>query len=138
MTVLRYSQEAIGWVYSFKALGLSALWQLITAIFTANLFGLFELRLSSNMNTKIATAGGQGYSRHFWKGLLLAAVCRQRVLPHSLGTAVAYALIQQSRVIVVEFRNAINLINHIRYSTLLSLHVANRNSQRQELRTQRC
>ncbi len=65
---------------------------LITAIFTANLFGLFELRLSSNMNTKIATAGGQGYSRHFWEGAfatLLATPCSAPFL----GTAVAYALI---------------------------------------------
>ncbi|MFN6887348.1 protein-disulfide reductase, partial [Proteus mirabilis] len=60
--------------------------------FTANLFGLFELRLSSNMNTKIATAGGQGYSRHFWEGAfatLLATPCSAPFL----GTAVAYALI---------------------------------------------
>ncbi|HDT2998565.1 TPA: thioredoxin family protein [Proteus mirabilis] len=92
MTLLRYSQEAIGWGIQFQSPWFIGFMVLITAIFTANLFGLFELRLSSNMNTKIATAGGQGYSRHFWEGAfatLLATPCSAPFL----GTAVAYALI---------------------------------------------
>lgn len=84
MTVLRYSQEAIGWGIQFQSPWFIGFMVLITAIFTANLFGLFELRLSSNMNTKIATAGGQGYSRHFWEGLLLHCL-PHRVQPHSWG-----------------------------------------------------
>lgn len=92
MTVLRYSQEAIGWGIQFQSPWFIGFMVLITAIFTANLFGLFELRLSSNLNTKMATAGGQGNSRHFWEGAfatLLATPCSAPFL----GTAVAYALV---------------------------------------------
>lgn len=92
MTALRFSQEAIGWGIQFQSPWFIGFMIVITAIFTANLFGLFELRLSSNMNTKIATAGSQGYSRHFWEGAfatLLATPCSAPFL----GTAVAYALI---------------------------------------------
>ncbi|MEQ5162352.1 protein-disulfide reductase DsbD domain-containing protein [Proteus terrae] len=92
MTGLRYSQEALGWGIQFQSPWFIGFMVLVTAIFTANLFGLFELRLSSNINTKMATAGGQGYSRHFWEGAfatLLATPCSAPFL----GTAVAYALI---------------------------------------------
>ncbi|OAT47813.1 ScsB family copper-sensitivity suppressor [Proteus hauseri ATCC 700826] len=92
MTGLRFSQEAIGWGIQFQSPWFIGFMVLITAIFTANLFGLFELRLSSDINTKIATAGGKGNSRHFWEGAfatLLATPCSAPFL----GTAVAYALI---------------------------------------------
>lgn len=92
MTGLRYSQAALGWGIQFQSPWFIGFMVLVTAIFTANLFGLFELRLSSNINTKMATAGGQGYSRHFWEGAfatLLATPCSAPFL----GTAVAYALI---------------------------------------------
>ncbi|NBM50501.1 MULTISPECIES: protein-disulfide reductase DsbD family protein [unclassified Proteus (in: enterobacteria)] len=92
MTGLRYSQEALGWGIQFQSPWFIGFMVLVTAIFTANLFGLFELRLSSNMNTKMATAGGQGYGRHFWEGAfatLLATPCSAPFL----GTAVAYALV---------------------------------------------
>lgn len=92
MTILRYSQEAIGWGIQFQSPWFIGFMVLITAIFTANLFGLFELRLSSNLNTKMATAGGKGNSRHFWEGAfatLLATPCSAPFL----GTAVAYALV---------------------------------------------
>ncbi|NBN75727.1 protein-disulfide reductase DsbD family protein [Proteus sp. G2615] len=92
MTGLRYSQEALGWGIQFQSPWFIGFMVLVTAIFTANLLGLFELRLSSNMNTKMATAGGQGYGRHFWEGAfatLLATPCSAPFL----GTAVAYALI---------------------------------------------
>ncbi|MEQ4925163.1 protein-disulfide reductase DsbD family protein [Proteus hauseri] len=92
MTGLRFSQEAIGWGIQFQSPWFIGVMVLVTAIFTANLFGLFELRLSSNINTKIATAGGQNNSRHFWEGAfatLLATPCSAPFL----GTAVAYALI---------------------------------------------
>ncbi|WP_193017011.1 protein-disulfide reductase DsbD family protein [Proteus sp. FME41] len=92
MTGLRYSQEALGWGIQFQSPWFIGFMVLVTAIFTANLFGLFELRLSSNVNTKMATAGGQGYGRHFWEGAfatLLATPCSAPFL----GTAVAYALI---------------------------------------------
>ena len=92
MTGLRYSQEALGWGIQFQSPWFIGFMVLVTAIFTANLFRLFELRLSSNMNTKMATAGGQGYGRHFWEGAfatLLATPCSAPFL----GTAVAYALV---------------------------------------------
>lgn len=64
---------------------------LVTALFTANLFGLFEIHLGSKASTRLATAGGQGNSGHFWQGVfatLLATPCSAPFL----GTAVAFAL----------------------------------------------
>lgn len=92
MTILRYSQAAIGWGIQFQSPWFIGFMILVTAFFTANLLGLFELRLSSNLNTKMATVGGQGYARYFWEGAfatLLATPCSAPFL----GTAVAYALV---------------------------------------------
>lgn len=64
---------------------------LVTLLFSANLFGLFHLRLSSDLNTSLATHNGHGLSGHFWQGAfatLLATPCSAPFL----GTAVAFAL----------------------------------------------
>ncbi len=64
---------------------------LITGLFAANMFGLFEIRLSSNTNTWLATRGDGSYLGHFVQGMfatLLATPCSAPFL----GTAVAFAL----------------------------------------------
>ena len=91
ITLLRLGQHAVGWGIQFQNPWFIGFMVLVTALFTANLFGLFEIQLGSKMNTRLATAGGHGNSGHFWQGVfatLLATPCSAPFL----GTAVAFAL----------------------------------------------
>ena len=91
MTLLRVGQQAVGWGIQFQNPWFIGFMVLVTALFTANLFGLFEINLGSKTNTRLATAGGHGNSGHFWQGVfatLLATPCSAPFL----GTAVAFAL----------------------------------------------
>ncbi|MEY0951809.1 protein-disulfide reductase DsbD family protein [Providencia manganoxydans] len=91
MTLLRAGQQAVGWGIQFQNPWFIGFMVLITAAFTANLFGLFEIHLGSKASTRLATTGGQGNSGHFWQGVfatLLATPCSAPFL----GTAVAFAL----------------------------------------------
>ncbi|MFC0225329.1 protein-disulfide reductase DsbD family protein [Serratia aquatilis] len=91
MTLLRLSNHALGWGIQFQNPWFIGFMVLVTLLFSANLFGLFHLQLSSSLNTKLATHNGQGLSGHFWQGAfatLLATPCSAPFL----GTAVAFAL----------------------------------------------
>lgn len=91
MTLLRLSNHALGWGIQFQNPWFIGFMVLVTLLFSANLFGLFHLQLSSSLNTKLATHSGQGLSGHFWQGAfatLLATPCSAPFL----GTAVAFAL----------------------------------------------
>ena len=90
-TLLRATQGAIGWGIQFQSVWFIGFMVVVTALFCANLLGLFELRLPSNLNTRLATSGGQGLGGHFLQGCfatLLATPCSAPFL----GTAVAFAL----------------------------------------------
>lgn len=91
MTLLRLSNHALGWGIQFQNPWFIVFMVLVTLLFSANLFGLFHLQLSSSLNTKLATHNGRGLSGHFWQGAfatLLATPCSAPFL----GTAVAFAL----------------------------------------------
>lgn len=91
MTLLRLGNHALGWGIQFQNPWFIGFMVLITLLFSANLFGLFHLQLSSDLNTRLATQGGHGLSGHFWQGAfatLLATPCSAPFL----GTAVAFAL----------------------------------------------
>lgn len=91
MTLLRAGQQVVGWGIQFQNPWFIGFMVLVTALFTANLFGLFEINLGSKANTRLATAGGHSNSGHFWQGVfatLLATPCSAPFL----GTAVAFAL----------------------------------------------
>ncbi|WP_447889656.1 protein-disulfide reductase DsbD family protein [Serratia fonticola] len=91
MTLLRLSNHALGWGIQFQNPWFIGFMVLVTLLFSANLFGLFHLQLSSSLNTKLATHNGHGLSGHFWQGAfatLLATPCSAPFL----GTAVAFAL----------------------------------------------
>ena len=62
----------------------------VTLLFCANLLGLFEIRLPSNLSTRLATRGGEGLGGHFLQGFRHPA--RDPPAPPFLGTAVAFAL----------------------------------------------
>lgn len=91
MTVLRLTNQALGWGIQFQNPWFIGFMAVVMLVFSASLFGLFEFRLSSNMNTRLATQGGSGMAGHFWQGAfatLLATPCSAPFL----GTAVAVAL----------------------------------------------
>jgi suppressor for copper-sensitivity B len=91
MTLLRLSNHALGWGIQFQNPWFIGFMVLVTLLFSANLFGLFHMQLSSSLNTKLATHNGRGLSGHFWQGAfatLLATPCSAPFL----GTAVAFAL----------------------------------------------
>lgn len=90
-SLLRATQGAVGWGIQFQSAGFIGFMVLVTLLFCANLLGLFEIRLPSNLNTRLATSGGNSLSGHFLQGsfaTLLATPCSAPFL----GTAVAFAL----------------------------------------------
>lgn len=90
-SLLRTTQGAVGWGIQFQSAGFIGFMVLVTLLFCANLLGLFEIRLPSNLNTRLATSGGNGLGGHFLQGsfaTLLATPCSAPFL----GTAVAFAL----------------------------------------------
>lgn len=91
LTALKLSGNAIGWGIQFQNAWFIGLMTLITALFSANMLGLFEIKLSSNASTWIASKGDNSYLGHFTQGMfatLLATPCSAPFL----GTAVAFAL----------------------------------------------
>jgi suppressor for copper-sensitivity B len=91
LLVLKLSGNAIGWGIQFQSPWFIGLMVSVTALFGANMLGLFEIRLSANSTTWIASQGGHGYAGHFVQGMfatLLATPCSAPFL----GTAVAFAL----------------------------------------------
>lgn len=91
MTVLRMTNQALGWGIQFQNPWFIGVMVLVMLAFSASLFGLFEFRLPSTMTTTLATRGGNGLAGHFWQGAfatLLATPCSAPFL----GTAVAVAL----------------------------------------------
>ncbi|MFM1502724.1 protein-disulfide reductase DsbD domain-containing protein [Yersinia enterocolitica] len=96
MTLLRLGNHALGWGIQFQNPWFIGFMVLVTALFTANLFGLFEIQLSSSLNTRIAAPriekpGARGMAGHFGQGALATLLATPCSAPF-LGTAVAFAL----------------------------------------------
>lgn len=91
MTVLRATNQTLGWGIQFQNPWFIGLMVTVTALFTANLLGLFEITLPSRLTTRLATQKRSGLAGHFAEGAfatLLATPCSAPFL----GTAVAFAL----------------------------------------------
>ena len=91
LALLKWSGQSIGWGIQFQNAGFLGVMVLVTAIFGANMLGLFEVRLPSSLNTWLASKGRNNHSGHFVQGMfatLLATPCSAPFL----GTAVAFAL----------------------------------------------
>lgn len=91
LLLLKFSGEALGWGIQFQSPYFIAIMVIITALFTANMMGLFEIQLPSSMQTWLATKGDHSYLGHYLQGMfatLLATPCSAPFL----GTAVAFAL----------------------------------------------
>ncbi|PKF49604.1 protein-disulfide reductase DsbD family protein [Enterovibrio nigricans] len=102
LIALKMTGNAIGWGVQFQSPIFIGLMTAITALFAANMLGLFEIRLSSNTNTWMATRGSNAYSGHFIQGMfatLLATPCSAPFL----GTAVAFALAATTPTLIAIF-----------------------------------
>ena len=91
---LRLAGETVGWGIQFQQPVFLAFMAVVVTLFSANLFGLFEIRLPGAVSDMAAGAGGrrvQGRTGHFLTGVfatLLATPCSAPFL----GTAVSFAL----------------------------------------------
>ncbi|MGD8110823.1 protein-disulfide reductase DsbD family protein [Vibrio sp. TRT 17S01] len=102
LVLLKLSGGMVGWGIQFQSPWFIGVMVAITALFGANMLGLFEIRLSSNANTWMAAKGDSSYLGHFTQGMfatLLATPCSAPFL----GTAVAFALGADSVTIFVIF-----------------------------------
>lgn len=91
LAALKLSGQALGWGIQFQNPYFIGALVLVTAVFAANMMGLFEIQLSSNTSTWLASRGDNSYAGHFIQGMfatLLATPCSAPFL----GTAVAFAL----------------------------------------------
>lgn len=96
MTALRLGNHALGWGIQFQSPWFIGFMVLVTALFTANLLGLFDIQLSSSLNSRIAApriekSGARGMAGHFGQGALATLLATPCSAPF-LGTAVAFAL----------------------------------------------
>ncbi|MEZ8144151.1 protein-disulfide reductase DsbD family protein [Enterovibrio sp. FF113] len=102
LSVLKLTGHAFGWGVQFQSPLFIGLMVTITALFAANMLGLFEIRLPPNVNTWMASKGNNSYAGHFIQGMfatLLATPCSAPFL----GTAVAFALTTNTLMLFVIF-----------------------------------
>lgn len=92
MTLLRLSNQALGWGIQFQNPWFIAAMALVMVLFSASLLGLFEIRLSSGVSTFLATRGGNTLAGHFWQGAFATLLATPCTAPF-LGTAVSVALV---------------------------------------------
>ncbi|MFT6347164.1 MAG: suppressor for copper-sensitivity B [Psychromonas sp.] len=91
LLLLKLSGQALGWGIQFQSPYFIVVMVIITALFAANMLGLFEIQLPVAMQTWLAGKGDQSYLGHYLQGMfatLLATPCSAPFL----GTAVAFAL----------------------------------------------
>ncbi|MDD1783315.1 thioredoxin family protein [Enterovibrio sp. ZSDZ35] len=102
LIALKVTGNAVGWGIQFQSPFFIGLMVVITTLFAANMLGLFDIRLSSNTSTWLATRGDNSYSGHFVQGMfatLLATPCSAPFL----GTAVAFALAASTPTLLAIF-----------------------------------
>ena len=93
----------VGWGLQFQNPVFLAIMLVVLMIFSANLFGLFEIALPSALQTRLARAGGgNGYGGDFATGAFAAILATPCSAPF-LGTAVAFALAGRAVDIAVIF-----------------------------------
>lgn len=102
LLILKLTGNAIGWGIQFQSPWFIGLMVAVTALFGANMLGLFEFRLSANTNTWLASKGDDSYVGHYFQGMfatLLATPCSAPFL----GTAVAFALAASALEMILIF-----------------------------------
>ncbi|UWQ97618.1 thioredoxin family protein [Rhodobacteraceae bacterium M385] len=93
----------VGWGLQFQNPGFLALMVVILSVFAANMLGLFEIALSSRLQTRMAASGSRGgYAGDFATGAFAAVLATPCSAPF-LGTAIAFALTGRAIDIAVVF-----------------------------------
>ncbi len=93
----------VGWGLQFQNPVFLAVMLVVLIVFSANLFGLFEISLPSSLQTRLARAGGgKGYGGDFATGAFAAILATPCSAP-LLGTAIAFALAGRAVDIAVIF-----------------------------------
>jgi suppressor for copper-sensitivity B len=93
----------VGWGLQFQNPVFLTVMLVILVIFSANLFGAFEIALPSSLQVRLARAGGgKGYGGDFATGSFAAILATPCSAPF-LGTAVAFALAGRAIDIAVIF-----------------------------------
>ncbi|MBR9763579.1 MAG: copper-binding protein [Rhodobacteraceae bacterium] len=93
----------VGWGLQFQNPIFLAVMLVVLVIFSANLFGLFEIALPSSWQTRLSRAGGgAGYGGDFATGAFAAILATPCSAPF-LGTAIAFALAGRAIDIAVIF-----------------------------------
>ncbi len=89
---LKSAGHAAGWGIQFQQPVFLGAMAVIVALFAANLFGLFEIRLPGNIADRAASAGrGHGLLSHFATGAFAALLATPCSAPF-VGTAIGFAL----------------------------------------------
>ena len=91
LLILKFSGQALGWGIQFQSPYFIGLMVLVTALFAANMLGIFTIQLPVKVQTWLATRGSQSYLGYYLQGMfatLLATPCSAPFL----GTAVAFSL----------------------------------------------
>jgi suppressor for copper-sensitivity B len=90
--LLKATGQAAGWGIQFQQPLFLTLMAVVVALFAANLWGLFEIRLPGVISDRAATTGqGHGMAGHFSTGVFAALLATPCSAPF-LGTAVGFAL----------------------------------------------
>ena len=99
---LRSLGYAVGWGTQFQNPYFLVLLILLLTVFSASLFGLFEIALPRAVTDRLARVGGSGHSGDFATGALAAVLATPCSAP-LLGTAVAFALTGSAVDVLVVF-----------------------------------
>jgi len=90
--ILQRIGVVVGWGLQFQNPAFLALMFVVLAVFSANLFGVFQINLPSGLQTRLSNAGrSNGYGSDFLTGLFGAVMATPCSAPF-LGTAIAFAL----------------------------------------------
>jgi suppressor for copper-sensitivity B len=90
--VLQFFGVNVGWGLQFQSPAFLSIMLLVLVVFSANLFGVFEISLPSSFQTRLANSGQRaGYAGDFATGAFAAVLATPCSAPF-LGTAVAFAL----------------------------------------------
>ena len=100
---LKWVGVSVGWGIQFQNPVFVTVMFIVIAIFSANLFGLFEISLPSSVQDRLGSSGRQaGYAADFGTGLLAAALATPCSAPF-LGTAITFALAGNTADVFVVF-----------------------------------
>jgi suppressor for copper-sensitivity B len=98
----RAAGAAVGWGIQFQRPGFVAFLAVVVVLFCLNLWGLFEIPLPQRLARLGGSGPREGLAGHFASGLFATLMATPCSAPF-LGTAVGFALAQESAVILAIF-----------------------------------